>query len=295
MWSALHAIRTLRVAVLLACAALAAGCAQESLLTPLNWAASTTHVERYASIAYGADPRQMLDLYVPDAPHPAPVMVFWHGGSWRNGDKDYYRFVGAALAARGFLAVVPNYRLAPQCPFPCFMRDAALAVKWAKDHARSYGGDAGRLYLSGHSAGGHIALLLGLQPGFLAGVGLAPADLGGIVALAAPTGLENLRAGSLAGVFPTSVPDEAFSPIALAAARAAGAPPMLLLSGADDTVIDPADTRKLAAALRAGGGRVSLAEYPDTGHLGLLLQFSELFGRPDGAPDAAARFVGQLR
>jgi len=288
-------VRWPRVAAVLALAALVAGCAREALLTPLNWAAPSAHLASYRAIAYGPDARQTLDLYVADLAQPAPVMIFWHGGSWQNGDKDYYRFVGAALAARGFLAVVPNYRLAPRCPFPCFIQDAALAVKWVRDHAGAYGGDVRRLYLSGHSAGGHIALLLGLQPGYLSGVGLARADLAGIVALAAPTGLEDLRGGAVAGVFPPSVPDEAFSPITLALAEAAGAPPMLLLSGAADTVIAPANTRKLAAALRAGGGQVSLEEYPDTGHLGLLLQFSELFGGAGGAPDAAARFAGRLR
>lgn len=294
MGSVRPVLRKLRIALLLAIVALVAGCAQENLLTPLNWAASSARFERYDSLAYGPDPRQTLDLYVPRLARPAPVMVFWHGGSWQNGDKDYYRFVGAALAERGILAVVANYRLAPRCAFPCFMQDAALAVRWARDHAATYGGDAARLYLSGHSAGGHMALLLALDPSHLAQVGLAPADLAGIVALAAPTGLENLRGQGLAGVFPAAAPDQSISPIALAAA-AADAPPVLLLSGADDGVVYPSSTRRLAAALREGGGQVSLVEYPEIGHLGLLLQFSDLFGGEGGAPDDLARFVGPLR
>lgn len=270
----------------------ASACAQESLLEPLNWVASADGVSRHSGISYGPDARQKLDVYRPQTSNPTPVIIFWHGGSWQRGDKDYYRFVGTALAERGITTVVANYRLAPEFPFPVFMRDAAMAVKWTRDHVAEFGGDPARLYLSGHSAGGHIALLLGLDGDYLSDVGLDRHAVAGIVAIAAPTGLEDLRGDGLEGVFPDSAPDGQFSPVSLARQSAAGSPPIQLISGADDSVIPDEHTDRLAEAIRSGGGLVSRLEYPGAGHLGVLLQFSALFDRAGGILDATARFAG---
>ena len=88
--------------------------------------------ERTAGLAYGPEPRQKLDVYVPDAPsaEPRTVIVFIHGGSWETGSKDQYRFVGSSLTEKGFIAVLPNYRLNPDVRFPVFVEDAAQAVAW---------------------------------------------------------------------------------------------------------------------------------------------------------------------
>jgi len=209
--------------------------------------------------------------------HGAPVFLFWHGGSWKSGDKERYRFVGARLARQGFVVAIPNYRLAPEDSFPAFEQDAALAVRWMSDHARDFGGDPARMFLSGHSAGGHIALILALDDRYLRAVGLAPSCLAGIVSLAGPTGLENLRGDGLESVFPCNVPDRDFSPIALAPNTARAAPPFLLISGLDDDVVDASRVAQLATAIRAGGGRVTVRAHPGTGHLGLLLAFSDVF------------------
>jgi len=94
------------------------------------------------NIAYGADRQHRLDVYVPDQPAAMPraVVVFWHGGRWRFGDKADYRFVGAALAQSGYLAVVANYRTTAG-EMPGFMSDAAQAASWAVAHAEEFGGD----------------------------------------------------------------------------------------------------------------------------------------------------------
>ena len=98
------------------------------------------------NIAYGADPQHRLDVYVPDQirdgsrPGGAPLVVFWHGGRWSFGDKADYRFVGAALAELGYVAVLPNYRHYPQVKMPGFMDDAARAALWAAAHAGEFGG-----------------------------------------------------------------------------------------------------------------------------------------------------------
>jgi len=285
-----HAYRQLRIVLIGLLGAVLCACANEALLIPLNW--SNSQSVAFTDLAYGADTRQTLDVYRPPGARQAPVMLFWYGGSWKHGDKDYYQFVGASLARCGFVAILPNYRLAPDHAFPAFVEDAASAVRWARDHAAEYGGDPNRIYLSGHSAGGHSALMLALDPQYLRAVGLAPSDIAGVVSLAGPTGLENLRGEGLRGVFPQAVPDQAFSPIALASRRAANRPPILLMTGLDDDVVYASRVAKLADAIRAGGGTVMVKAYPGIGHIGLILGLSDAFEGNSKAADDIARFAG---
>lgn len=267
-------------------------CANEAFLLPLNWSEEDTHVVSTTDLAYGTDARQTLDVYRPHEARQAPVMVFWYGGSWQQGAKGYYRFVGQSFARRGIVAILPDYRLAPDHPFPAFVEDAASAVRWARDHAEEFGGDPNRIYISGHSAGGHSALMLALDPLYLDAVGLAPSDLAGVVSLAGPTGLENLRGEALKGVFPRTIPDDAFSPVALAARHAEMVPPILLMIGLDDDVIHASNVARLADAIRAGGGSVTVKAYPGIGHIGLMLGFAAAFEGSSGAADDLARFAG---
>ncbi len=128
---------------------------------------------RTPDVAYGALPRQRLDVYRPrEVRRDARIVVFFYGGYWQSGRKEDYRFVAEALTSRGLIAVMPDYRLYPEVTFPGFVEDGALAVKWVHDHAAEIGGDAGRVYLMGHSAGGHIAALLTLDEHYLREVGL---------------------------------------------------------------------------------------------------------------------------
>jgi acetyl esterase/lipase len=281
-----HAL-TLILPLVLTCGLSA--CAPETLLEPLNWSAPDAGIVRMTDLAYGAEFRQRLDIYAPVQARDAPIILFWHGGAWQSGDKDRYRFVGARLARQGFVVAIPNYRLAPADPFPAFVQDAAMAVRWVSDRGRDFGGNTGRMFLSGHSAGGHIALILALDDRYLRAVGLTPSSLTGIVSIAGPTGLENLRGDGLKGVFPSDVPDRDFSPIALAPNTARTASPFLLISGLDDEVVHASSVARLADAIRASGGRARVKAYPETGHLGLLLAFSDLFAA-DGviARDIAA-------
>ncbi|HEX3918995.1 MAG TPA: alpha/beta hydrolase, partial [Caulobacteraceae bacterium] len=146
------------------------GCAVFGTLNALSASAAVT-VTR--DIAYGRDPRQRLDVYAPPGAAPGrPVVVFFYGGSWDSGSKANYAFVGEALARRGYLAVVANYRLFPQVAWPAFLMDCGFAVKWARDHAAEHGGDPGKLVVMGlgrglqrHRAGGRWPLAGGRGPG----------------------------------------------------------------------------------------------------------------------------------
>jgi acetyl esterase/lipase len=114
---------------------------------------------RYAE----ASALQKLDVLAPADAHSAPVVLVLHGGGWVRGDKDFagrYRAVGRFLARSGSVAVLVNYRLSPAVQHPEHVKDVARAFAWARRHAADYGGDPGRIFLCGHSAGGHLAALL---------------------------------------------------------------------------------------------------------------------------------------
>ena len=137
----------------------AAGCSPAVVLNAL----APDGLAREAGLAYGEGPSRRLDVYAPPAAGgPRPVVVFFYGGSWQNGKREDYRFAGAALAAEGFVAMVPDYRKYPEVRFPGFVEDGASAVAWARREAARFGGDPSKLWVMGHSAGAHIAALLAL-------------------------------------------------------------------------------------------------------------------------------------
>src|SRR5665213_1731104 len=173
-------------------AALLAEAVSRAAFFAVNLPAAFGAYERHADVAYGADPRHKLDVYVPKRTRkpektgeseraggangaPYPLVVFWHGGRWCWGDKSDYRFVGAALTELGCVAVLPNYRRYPQVKMAGFMDDAARAASWAAMHAGEFGADPNRLYLMGHSAGAHMAALVTLDSRYLATAAAATA------------------------------------------------------------------------------------------------------------------------
>ncbi len=144
-----------------------------------------------------------LDVYSPrPGAQPAPIVVFFYGGSWDSGRRKDYGFVGKALASRGYVAVVPDYRLYPQVRWPTFLQDGAEAVRWARDHGREFGGDPARIVVMGHSAGAYNAAMLALDGRWLEAVGLDPArDLKGMVGLAGPYDFLPLDSDELKAIF----------------------------------------------------------------------------------------------
>ena len=135
--------------------------------------------------AFGNNPRQRLDVYRPRTIGPAalPIIIFFYGGSWSSGSKSGYSFVGRALASRGFLVVIPDYRLVPEARFPVFLEDNAMAVRWVRAHGAALGGEPGRLILAGHSAGAYNAAMLALDPRWL---GIDRQWVCGLIGLAGP-------------------------------------------------------------------------------------------------------------
>ncbi len=254
----------------LAIAALLAACSPIKVLNALT---PTSTFTKTSSLAYGDDPRQKLDIYRPVTALPdAPVVVFFYGGSWNSGSKDDYGFVGEALAARGIVVVIADYRLYPQVRYPLFLQDGAQAVAWAYQHSAEYGGDPRKLYVMGHSSGAYNAAMLALDPQWLAGVGLSPSVFKGWIGLAGPYDFLPIENRDVRPVFfyPDSPPDS--QPINHVSQSA---PPSLLIASVDDNLVNPKrNTGGLAKKLRAAGVPVEEFYFIRTSHATLVASMS---------------------
>lgn len=236
-------------------------------------------------IAYGTDARQRLDVYAPAAAGPHPVLVWFYGGSWNSGRRQDYAFVGEALAARGFVTVVADYRLVPQVRFPDFLRDCAAAVAWTVREVARHDGDPARIGIVGHSAGAYNALMLALDPQWLAAAG-APGAIRACASLAGPTDFAPFTGPATQVAFGGWPDAAATQPIRFARGDA---PPLWLATGTDDTTVQPRNSERLAAAVTAAGGRATLARYAGLGHIGILLALSRTFrGKAPVLADLAA-------
>lgn len=224
---------------------------------------------RSEGLAYGGGQRRSLDVYRPSsASGKAPVIVFLYGGGWEDGDKATYRFVGAALAARGYLTVIPDYRVYPEVRFPAFLQDAAAAVAWTKRHAAEFGGDPDRLVLMGHSAGAHIAAMLAYDRQWLAAVGLDPErDVRGLIGLAGPYDFLPLHSDTLRAIFGPPEGLAATQPITFVDGRG---PPAFLATGLNDDTVDPGNTSRLALRIRERGGEAETRIYDKVDHRSLI-------------------------
>ena len=264
-----------------------------SPLTALDLLVPSDSYTAMTGIAYGALPRQKLDVYTPRAGKgPFPVVVFFYGGSWRWGERDQYRFVGEALARRGIVTVVPDYRLYPKVRFPAFVEDGAAAVAWAIDNVERFGGDGSRLFVAGHSAGAHTGALLALDRRYLEAVGKAPEQLCGFAGLAGPYSFDPTEFDSVRAIFEHLPDPDVSRPVTYARA---GAPPMLLLHGAGDTTVYPLNTLRLAEAMRESGGTVDADLLPDIGHYRIIASLAKPFEHIAPVADRLAAFVRKGR
>lgn len=223
-------------------------------------------------IAYGPHPRQKLDIYGPRGmgDMALPVVVFFYGGSWDTGSKKSYAFVGRALAALGYIAVIPDYRLLPEVEYPVFLTDCADAVTWVGHSINGYGGDVTRLALAGHSAGAYNAAMLALAPNILGARGVL-ADVKGVAGLSGPYDFYPFDGPISRRVFGGAPEPNTTQPIYHVHADS---PAMWLATGDKDQLVLPRNSENLAAALRKVGVEAQARHYPALGHAGTLLALS---------------------
>jgi acetyl esterase/lipase len=209
-------------------------------------------------------------VYSPKDAKDRPVVVFFYGGSWTTGSRGLYRFVGAALAEKGFVTVVPDYRLYPQVKFPLFLDDGAMAVAWVQQHAQEFGGDPHRIVLMGHSAGGHEAAFVAYDRRLLEKVGARPEWIVGFVGLSGPYALEP-NSDVLNTIFASPYTEAQWQPVRFVTAQA---PPTFLAHGTADDVVSIRHAEKLRDVLQANHVRVETQFYPDKKHADTIAGFS---------------------
>ena len=239
--------------------------------------------------AFGADPRQRIDIYAPRGRTGVlPMIVFIYGGSWDSGTKRGYAFVGRALAARGFVVAVPDYRLVPRVRFPAFLQDNAAAVRWVRAHAREVGGDPDRVVLAGHSAGAYDAAMLAMDPRWL---GADRRAVRGWIGLAGPYDFLPLDGPVTRAAFGGVPEPRDTQPVTFASE---GDPPALLATGDKDTLVAPRNSDALAARLTAAGVRVERRRYPGVGHVGLVTAIAKPFRGKAAVLDDMVAFAREV-
>jgi arylformamidase len=224
---------------------------------------------------------QSLDVYAPQPDSlngPFPVILFMHGGGWRASDKNdplgVHANVCKALATRGLVAVNANYRLAPRVKHPEPARDAAYALRWTRDNIGKYQGDPEKIFLSGHSAGGHLAALVALDPNYLGEVGLTDSAIKGVIGICGIYNLAHFAGRNwMAEHLMTSA---AFGDSDALRAQAspvnhvrADAPRFLLLNAQEDEQLEE-EADELSSLLHNHGVMAETSIISDTNHFTIL-------------------------
>ncbi|HXC54843.1 MAG TPA: alpha/beta hydrolase [Rhizomicrobium sp.] len=255
-------------------AAVAAGFLLSACVPILNLAIPRSGYTVKSDIAYGADPRQRLDIYVPEGlTRQAPVILFFYGGSWSSGSKDLYRAFGQAFASQGIVTIVADYRLYPQVKYPAFLQDGAAALRFVHDTVAGSGGDPGRIFLAGHSAGAYIAVMLDADLQYLKEAHADPAWIRGVIGIAGPYDFLPLHDPELIDIF-GGADVRATQPIDYIDGKRA---PMLLAHGIGDETVGVGNSRRLAKRLNAVGSEYDEIEYPGVGHIGIVLSLAPGF------------------
>jgi acetyl esterase/lipase len=232
---------------------------------------ASSEVEVQAGISYtdgapaDAD-KHKLDLYFPRDRKNFPVLVFVHGGSWRSGDRSLYKALGDRFARAGIGVAIPSYRLMPQNPHPAQIEDVAAAFAWVHANIAQRGGDASRIYLSGHSAGAHLAALLALDEKYLKKFDLARTAIRSVIAMSGVYNVDQLDTFLVAGGDQGNRHDA--SPQAHAHS---GAPPFLISYCQWDYFGLPKQARDFALALKRNFVSARLLYVPGESHISELI------------------------
>lgn len=260
--------------------------------------ASESQVHRDLAYTDPADSSRRLDVYAPDDGKGHPVLVWIHGGGWRQGDKAHVQRKPQAFVDRGFVFVSVNYRFVPDVTVKEMTGDIAKAIRWVHDHAESYGGSPDTILVAGHSAGAHLAALVCTDGSHLAAEGLPLSTIKGCIpvdtaAYDVPKQVKSRRP-LMSGVY--AVPfgqdesaQKSLSPIAHVA-RGKGIPPFLILHVADRPD-STAQSQAFAKTLNEAGIRAKLV--PGNGKTHATI--NQDLGLPEDEPTKAVfEFLDEL-
>lgn len=239
---------------------------------------------------YGPDPAHRIEVVVPDRPSaaPRPVLVFIHGGGWHSGTPGDYRFVGRRFARAGYIVVLVGYRLGPEGKYPHMLEDSAQALAWTRDNAARFGGDPGRVFVMGHSAGAYNAAMLALERQWLGRAGVEEGFIKGVVGLSGPYDFHPFTSDSARNAF-GHVEDPAITqPIHFIRGDA---PPMLLVTGDADETVKPRNSKVLAKALSSAGQPTEPVVLAGVDHAGTVMKLAEPFARDRRVIDPVLAFL----
>lgn len=244
-----------------------------SPLTVVNGITSSGGVGVSKDILYGDEPLQDLDIYYPKPLAQAmkaqnviedtyPMVVFVYGGSWENGTKEQYAFVGKSLARAGYVTAVINYRKAPEHPYPDYVEDTAKAIAWSHDNAKTLHADSKRMAVMGQSSGAFNVVAAVSNEDFLAPYGIKPSDIKAVVGIAGPYSYD-FRQFDSATAFPAdATPDQVMPDRQLKGEQ----PPYLLLTAENDKIVYDVNTINMTKALKDYGARVEVSEIEGASH-----------------------------
>lgn len=141
-------------------------------------------VKKTAGLDYGVNDstiriKPQLNIFQPERHSDVarPVLIFVYGGNWNSGRKEIYNYVGRNFAKHDMVTIIPDYTKSPNADYDKMTTQIATSIKWVKENIESYGGDPQRIFLMGHSAGGHLVALAAMNPKY----GINPADIKGII------------------------------------------------------------------------------------------------------------------
>lgn len=248
-------------------------------------------VHKDKTYTQGGESRHRLDVYAPGDGHDRPIVVWIHGGAWQFGDKSQVQTKPAAFNDRGYVFVSANYRFHPAVTYKDQGDDVARAIRWVRDHAGEYGGDPGRIFLMGHSAGAHLAALVATDERYLKNAGLKLGDLSGVVLLDGagydvPRQVQQAALPRLKTLYTTVFTDNEptqrdASPITHVA-PGKSIPPFLILHVASRRD-SKAQSDRLASELRQAGVEATVTPAEGKTHATINREL----GRPDDAPTMA--------
>jgi acetyl esterase/lipase len=228
--------------------------------------------------------RCALDLYLPEGMSEFPVLVWFHGGGLTGGDKagETHAAIAGSLAERGIGVASVNYRLSPRAQFPAYVEDAAASVAWVLDNIERYGGSPEKVFVSGHSAGGYLAAMVGVDAQYLGAHGHALAEIAGLIPISGQMvtheTIRNERG------LPSSRPIvDAAAPVFHVSADA---PPVLAIAGSEDLPARPEENRYFIAAMQSvDHADAHYLEFPGRNHGTIVTRI------PDGNDPVAVAIV----
>jgi acetyl esterase/lipase len=228
------------------------------------------HQER--DVAFHLDMAPRLDVYWPGEGEGYPVLIFVHGGSWKDYDKKLFAPVAQKLLPEGMVVVIPDYTLYPDATYEQMARETAAAIAWTLENAARYGGDPDRIIVAGHSAGAHLSGLAVLDPRYLEELGHSSDEICGWIGM---SGVYDIQAEYDYWVDKGSTPEvmlevmggqQNFGQASPLSYVRAGLPPLLVIHGDEDETVPVAISTAFHAALQAAGAPSRLIVYPGAGH-----------------------------